>query len=253
MKPQHKLVSLCLLLALALSACSASAPLTPEMMEKPAATEAIMDKDQGDSMPDDTMMGDKPTDEAMLESKEQGEMAVEVTPEAMPKDEGAMADDNMPKEDEMMAMPGFFAVLLTDAATGQAFAIQDFKGKVVLVETLAMWCSSCLKQQKQIKALHEMLDERDDFISLGVDIDPNENMGDLQAYVVSNGFNWLYTIAPGEVAREIGQLYGPNFLNPPSTPLMIIDRHGEVHPLPFGIKSADDLFKALEPFLNEGM
>jgi hypothetical protein len=55
------------------------------------------------------------------------------------------------------------------------------------------------------------------------------------------------------VAREIGQLYGDQFLNPPSTPMLIVDRHGEVHLLPFGRKSADDLQEALAPFLNDGM
>ena len=56
-----------------------------------------------------------------------------------------------------------------------------------------------------------------------------------------------------DVARENGNLYGQQFLNPPSAPMFIIDRHGEVHPLPFGVKSAADLQKALEPFLNEAM
>jgi hypothetical protein len=55
------------------------------------------------------------------------------------------------------------------------------------------------------------------------------------------------------VAREIAALYGDQFLNPPSTPMLIIDRRGQVHPLPFGIKSAADLRQALEPFLNEVM
>ena len=67
-----------------------------------------------------------------------------------------------------------------------------------------------------------------------------------------NGFDWLYAVAPLEVAREIGQLYSAQFLNPPSTPMLIIDRQGNVHTLPFGIKSADQLLEALGPFLNVG-
>ena len=65
-------------------------------------------------------------------------------------------------------------------------------------------------------------------------------------------FDWVYAVAPPEVSRELGQLYGDQFLNPPATPMLIIDQHGEVHPLPFGIKSAGDLQEALEPFLNLG-
>ena len=114
-----------------------------------------------------------------------------------------------------------------------------------------MWCSNCLKQQGQVAALHDILGENEDFISLGIDIDPNENAAALKAYTEKNGFDWLYTIAPVEVAREIGQLYGDQFLNPPSTPMLIIDRNGEVHILPFGIKSTESLLAAIQPFLDE--
>jgi hypothetical protein len=110
-----------------------------------------------------------------------------------------------------------------------------------------------LQQQRQVKALHELLGERDDFVSLGLDIDPNENADDLKGFVDRNGFDWHYAIAPAEVSRSLSNLYGAQFLNPPSTPMLIVDRHGEVHPLPFGIKDAQTLMEALEPFLAESM
>ena len=89
--------------------------------------------------------------------------------------------------------------------------------------------------------------------SIGLDIDPNEDAVTLKNYIERNGFTWLYAVSPIEVSREISQLYGDQFLNPPSTPMLIIDRAGEVHLLPFGIKSASELQSALEPFLQEDM
>ena len=127
-----------------------------------------------------------------------------------------------------------------------------FDGKVVLVETMAMWCSNCYKQQSQVKALHDLIGENDDFVSVGIDIDLNEELGDLKEYVMNNGFDWWYAVASKEVAREISQVLGDQFLNPPSTPMFIIDREGEVHPLNFGIKSAEELLQSLEPFLASG-
>ena len=53
--------------------------------------------------------------------------------------------------------------------------------------------------------------------------------------------------------RVVGNLYGAQFLNPPSTPILIVDRHGVAHPLPFGIKSVDELFEAVNMYLQEGM
>lgn len=131
--------------------------------------------------------------------------------------------------------------------------ISDFKGKVILVETMAIWCSNCLKQQGQVKTLHGLIGEQDDFISLGLDIDLNENAADLKNYVEGNEFDWLYAVAPVGVAQDISKQYGDQFLNPPSTPMLVIDRKGEAHPLPFGIKSAEELLNFIQPFLDEEM
>ncbi len=216
--------------ALALSACSPAAPQAEAMEEKP--TEAMMEK----------------TDEAMLEEKTP-EAMMEKTSEVMPDTHttpGAM-------DEAMLAAPAWFGAALTNVRSGESFTLSDFKGKVVLVETLAMWCPICKRQQIQVKALHEALGMDGDLVSIGLDIDPNENAADLKAYTEANGFDWIYAVAPAEVAREIGALYGDQFLNPPSTPILIIDRHGEAHPMPFGIKSAADLQAFIEPFLKEGM
>jgi hypothetical protein len=90
-------------------------------------------------------------------------------------------------------------------------------------------------------------------VTVVLDIDPNEDAHNLRDYAAKHGFDWTYAVAPREVAREIGQLYGDQFLNPPSTPMLIIDRHGEVHLLPFGRKTAEELQLALEPFLAGDM
>ena len=138
------------------------------------------------------------------------EAMMEKTPDTMmEKTPNAMMEKTA---EPMMEMPAWFSASLTNVATNESFKVQDFKGKVVLIETMAIWRSACLRQQKAVKALHDQLGERDDFVS-----------------------------------------DGQQFLNPPSAPMFIIDRHGVVHPLPFGVKSAADLQKALEPFLNEAM
>lgn len=146
--------------------------------------------------------------------------------------------------------PGWLHAELTDVTTGRPFTIADHLGKVVLVETLAVWCPKCMQQQGQVVALHEALGERDDFLSVGLGVDLNESAAQLKDHAESHGFDWVYAIATPEVAREIGQLYGAQFLNPTATPMLIVDRQGAVHPLPFGIKSAEELYAATEPFLN---
>lgn len=217
MKTRNIVLNLMLLLVFVLAACGGTAP---NAMEKPTE-EVLMDK---------------PTEEAMMPHDTP-------TPDAMVK----------PTEGAMMESPAWYSAAMTNVQTGESFTINDFKGKVILVETMAMWCPNCKKQQGQVKALREALGERADFVSLGLDIDPNENGDALKSYIDSNGFNWYYAVSTVDVSREIAALYGDQFLNPPSTPMLIIDRHGVAHPLPFGIKSVDDLMQALQPFLDEAM
>ncbi len=201
-----------------LAACGGTAP---EAMAKP--TEAMMNKAT------EPAMMDTPTADAMM-------MHDTPTPEAM------------------MAAPAWFASSLKDVRSGDSFTINDFKGKVILVETMAVWCTTCYQQQTQIKALHESLGMRADFVSVSLDIDPNEDEATLTKYTQQNsGFDWRYAVAGSDIARQIGKTFGDQFLNPPSAPIFVIDRHGAAHPLPFGVKSAEDLMKAIQPYLDEKM
>ncbi|MCB0101734.1 MAG: hypothetical protein H6635_15785 [Anaerolineales bacterium] len=195
---------------------------------------------------DDGMMNE---DTAMTEEAMHDTM---MTEEAMMTDEAEMTEEAM-MDDAMMETPAWFEISLTNVRSNEAFTIEDLHGKVVLVETMAVWCSNCLKQQGQVQALHTLLGERDDFVSIGLAIDPNEDAAKLLGFVEEQGFNWVYAVSPADVSRDLASLYGDQFLNPPSTPMLVIDRHGNVHPLPFGIKSADDLLNAIQPYLDEGM
>lgn len=262
MKNTARWLTLLVLLAFVLAACGAKPTAKNETMEKAfAAEEVMMEKETPQPMDEksDLMMDQTPTVEMMEENSAEVMMVQTPTSEMMNKNEGESHSQDassaeMMTEDKSMGMsdqPAWFQTALIDARSGEQFTLGDFQGKVVLVETLAMWCSNCLKQQKEVKALHELLGERMDFVSLGLDIDPNENIQDLKAYIERNSFGWTYAVAPEELALGIRDQFGGQFLNPPSTPMFVIDRQGGLHPLPFGIKSAADLQQALQPFLSE--
>jgi thiol-disulfide isomerase/thioredoxin len=231
MRKIRTITILFMIISMFLSACGGPTPTPDAMMDKPT---------------DDMMMSKTTTPDAMMD-KPTGDMMMDKTPTP----DAMMHETGTPEA--MMESPSWFGAALTDVRSGKTFSLNDFKGKVVLVETMAVWCSNCLKQQGQVKALHALIGENDDFISIGLDIDPNENAVDLKSYVEAKGFDWLYAVPSAEVTREIGNLYTAQFLNPPSTPILIVDRHGVAHPLPFGIKSAEDLEKVVKMYLNEGM
>jgi hypothetical protein len=283
MTTKSLLIGLLLIAGLLLAACGASE--APTGVAPAAAAQDTMAKDLGSSESavkdsDGAMMDEKPADDAMMDEKAADEpmpdekmaddtvtdekMAGDATMDEKPADDAMMEDkptddammedkptDDAMMDDPMVELPAWFSAGLTDVNTGQPFTIAGYQGKVVLVETLAVWCSNCMKQQREVLALHEALGERDDFVSVGIDIDLNESAEQLKDHAERNGFDWVYAIATPEVARAISDLYGVNFLNPPSTPMLIIDRHGQAHPLPFGIKKAAELQAALEPFLGQ--
>jgi cytochrome oxidase Cu insertion factor (SCO1/SenC/PrrC family) len=159
--------------------------------------------------------------------------------------------EDEPASDEMASdTPAWFDYEFVDARTGGTFTINSLKGKVVLFETMAMWCSNCQKQQEIVKDLHTQLGERDDFVSVGINIDPEEDLAMLEAFVNFYEFDWLYSVAPDEVLANMARTLGPQYLNAPSTPMAIIDQDGGIHTLPFGIKSVDELLTNLDLYLN---
>jgi cytochrome oxidase Cu insertion factor (SCO1/SenC/PrrC family) len=224
MKNRRSLLSSLLLFAFVLAACGTA----PDTMPKP--TEAMMDKATEPAMTEEALM----TEPAMTEAPTADAMA-------------------QPTE-AMLEAPAWFAASLKDVRSGESFTLNDFNGKVVLVETMAVWCTTCYQQQTQLKALQESLGMRADFVSVSLDIDPNEDESALAAYTQKNsGFDWRYAVAGPDVARAIGNSFGDQFLNPPSAPIFVIDRHGVAHALPFGVKSAEDLLKAIQPYLDAKM
>ena len=214
-----------------------------EMSDNDAMHNNDMDENMSDSS-DDEMMNDAHDDDMMDDEKDNmSDDAHDNMSEDMKDEEGEMMDD------ETSSSPDWFDHEFINAATGETFTINGLKGKVVLVETMAMWCSNCLQQQKNVKELHSQLGERDDFVSIGLDIDSNEDAAMLAAYVEHNGFDWLYAVPPADITAEISRTFGPQFLNPPSTPIALIDKEGNLHTLPFGIKSVDDLMNYLDLYL----
>lgn len=147
--------------------------------------------------------------------------------------------------------PEWFDIELTDAQTGKTFTMSDYAGKVVLLETMAMWCPNCVLQAHEVRKLHEALGNPEDLISVSLDVDVNEDSESLKEYAGGYGFEWHFAVAPLEIARALGNLYTAQYLNPPLSPMLIIDRKGNVHHLEYGHKDVETLKKAVGPYLAE--
>jgi hypothetical protein len=130
---------------------------------------------------------------------------------------------------------------LTDARTGESFRIADLKGSVVAVEPMAAWCINCLAQQREAQAALDRLRGEIPIVYVSLGVDPGEDAADLAAYADREGFDWRFAPAGPDVARAISDDFGPIFLSPPSTPLIVVDRSGRVVFADVGRHSASDL------------
>ncbi len=137
---------------------------------------------------------------------------------------------------------------LRDVRTGEKLVIAELTGKVVVVETMAIWCTTCRIQQNEVReALARM--STDDLVFVSLDVDPNETAADLARYAQERDYGWHFVVAPREVARSLAQTFGDQVLSPPSTPTIVIAPDGRAA-VSFGVRRAAQLeaeFGALLP------
>jgi hypothetical protein len=165
------------------------------------------------------------------------------TPEATSPTGTATAE---PAPQAVLDQPWATAELL-DVATGETLTIAALaaEGRPVILETMAIWCSNCLAQQKRIEeALAGTAPDEAAYVVLT--IDPAEDAARLARYRDQHGFEGIYAVAPRDVAQALAADFGDQVLNPPATPVVFISPSGRVTLTPYGPKSADDIRMFLE-------
>lgn len=134
---------------------------------------------------------------------------------------------------------------LRDVLTGQTFRLSDFAGQPVVVETMAVWCPTCVRQQQQLALARRSWGEAVVVVSL--DIDPAEDEELLREHATGHGFDWRWAVAPRQMASQLSDLFGPRILSPPQTPVFWIDVEGEPHFLGYGVKLWPKLVEEVAP------
>ena len=127
---------------------------------------------------------------------------------------------------------------LTDVRNGETFTLAELSAaQPVVLETMAIWCTTCLSQQREVVQAHELAE----FHSVGIDVDPNEDAADLAEYAERQGFDWRFVKADAELVKLLTDRYGFGVTNPPSTPTFVV-ADGQVRALEFGrVRTAEEL------------
>jgi hypothetical protein len=147
----------------------------------------------------------------------------------------------MPTPSASVSADPLLAVTLTDVRSGEQFTLGELAAAAgpVLLEPMAVWCNNCRAQQHEVKRAHDLAE----FASVSLDVDLSETPDDLAAYADREGFDWRFAMADASLYRLLQERFGVAATNPPSTPLIVVERDGSVRPLEFGrgTRGADQL------------
>ncbi len=151
---------------------------------------------------------------------------------------GAAPGASSAPSEPAVATPAWANIPLTDVRTGETFTLAGTGDRVVFVEPMAVWCSSCRQQQETAKEAVAGLDpSRVTWVA--IDVDPNETPEMLARYADENEFPFTYAIAGVELSRALADAFGAQVLSPPSTPVIVIGADGTVTLTEFGHKSQE--------------
>lgn len=148
--------------------------------------------------------------------------------EAAPREEGPFGVEELP------------SFVLSDLSGGEQ-NLQDYRGKVLIVDFWATWCAPCRKEIPDFIALKEEYGEKGLEI-IGISLD--DSMSDLKDFVKTNKIN--YPVLYRDQDRKIVDLFG-GIKGIPTT--FIIDRDGKVVNKFVGLRGKEVFKDEIEPLL----
>lgn len=161
-------------------------------------------------------------------------------------DDSGTADDQESDDDtndEPEDRPAWMTVELVDVTSEETFTLGEFDVPVLL-ETFAVWCPDCLDQQRESAAFHD--ETTQEVVSVGLNVDPNEDDDLVRTHVEEHGFDWYFAVSPGELTGSLAEEFGDSIAHPPASPVVLICPDGGFRRLEDGLLTADDLEAEVE-------
>jgi len=140
--------------------------------------------------------------------------------------------------------PTWMEIELTDVAKGETFKISDFEGKPILLESFAVWCPTCLAQQKEMKKVQQI--EGENIIHISLDTDPNEDEAKVREHIERNELDWYFAVSPVELTQALIDEFGLNVVSAPRAPVVLICEDQSTRFLRSGVKTAEELISEVE-------
>jgi len=111
--------------------------------------------------------------------------------------------------------------------------------KPILVESFAVWCSTCTRQQIEIKDMNEQ--DAVEHTSLSLNTDPEEGPTAVRQHMKENGFDWTYGIASAALVNDLLEAFGPTIITAPQVPKILVCSNTSFRRLQNGVRTASTL------------
>jgi len=105
------------------------------------------------------------------------------------------------------------------SSKGKDFSLEDYRGKVVLVNIWATWCKPCVMELPELQKLHHA--HGDDFVVVGINVDKPRLHKKMHGMIAEHGIDYPVVLDPD------GQSQGTFGVNGYPTSVLL-DRNGVV-------------------------
>ncbi|MHA1302275.1 MAG: TlpA family protein disulfide reductase [Candidatus Heimdallarchaeaceae archaeon] len=93
---------------------------------------------------------------------------------------------------------------ITDVDSGITYKLSDFKGKAVMIDFFATWCTYCRQEIPHLVDLYEIF-PKDELQIISVDVDSSETEKEVSDFRKAYDMNWIVGI---DIDDSIGEAYG---------------------------------------------
>ena len=129
--------------------------------------------------------------------------------------------------------------LLTDI-DGNKFSLEDFRGKVVILDLFATWCQPCLQQIPQLAEIYGKYDH-DEVIIISIS-SPSDNEEHLRQFRDEHQMSWRVARDTAGVFDKYNVVYIPT--------IAILDQNGAVYYINEGLTDASTLSSKIDFLLG---
>lgn len=119
------------------------------------------------------------------------------------------------------------------ALDGSTVHLRDYRGKIVILDLMATWCTPCKYQMQELKKIDDAYSDQE-VVILSVDIDTRETAQQLRQYkqdfAATYGYplEWTFGLDDGSIWEEY-KYTAPGSDGPGIPMIYIFDQSGNVH------------------------